>query len=116
MIEIQIRLTEKLNDQQIFELKSFLERQLKENLYDAFIERGTPKEGDMDLGSLLDSIRLVIEAVSKPLTELAKSLGEYVKTYNTELEIETEGVKIKIKTNNIKKVENILLTTLKQKE
>lgn len=79
------------NKQGIVNLKSFIDRAYIEGIDKTEINRSIEPDGQMGAGNILDSVKTIIEAAEKPLTELVKCLLQYVKNYRTEIRIPTKN-------------------------
>ena len=79
------------NKQGIINLKSFIDRAGIEGVESTDIERTIHEDGQMGAGDLLNSVKTIIEAAEKPLTELVKCLLQYVRNYRTEIRIPTKN-------------------------
>jgi hypothetical protein len=79
------------NKQGIVNLKSFIDKADIDGVDSTVIKRAEHLDGQMGAGDILNSIKTIIEAAEKPLTELVQCLLQYVKNYRTEIRIPTKN-------------------------
>ncbi len=96
-MNLEIRLADSESKTALINLKNFIDRASPEGLLETKISRAESKTGEMNAGDLLNSIKVVIEAASKPLVELVKCLQKYVDNFRTEIIIPHKKGNITIK-------------------
>ena len=79
------------NKQGIINLKSFIDNADIEGVDETEISRTQVASGQMGAGDILNSVKMLIEAAEKPLTELVNCLLQFVKNYRTEIRIPTKN-------------------------
>jgi hypothetical protein len=79
------------NKRGIVNLKSFIDKADIEGIDSTEIKRADHADGQMGAGDILNSVKTIIEAAEKPLTELVRCLLQYVKNFRTEIRIPTKN-------------------------
>lgn len=65
-------------------------------------------KGQMGVGEILGSLSVVIKAANEPLTELAKSLRDFVQSFRTNVEIRKGDQVVKISSSHPQKIEELV--------
>jgi hypothetical protein len=96
-MKLIISISEEEELHKIIKLKTFIDAASIEEIENNEINRAPQEPGSLALGEIINSITLIIKAANKPLTELAKSLRDFVATYRTIITLSLpDGREIKI--------------------
>jgi len=85
-MELQITLPENASKESVTHLKHYIDQKSIDSVLTE-LEKASYKSGELGIGMILGSIKLIIDAAQKPLIELVKCLQKYVDTYRTEIKI-----------------------------
>ena len=112
-MELQIRFSEQATQAQLLNLKKEIDKYRIPELEKIDLDRNESEVGGMSgLGNFVGSLVALITAAKNPLTELVKCLQIYTKKYRTELEVIVGDIHVNIKSDNIKKDEDIVKSIL----
>ena len=89
-MELKVLLPADAPMDRIIFLKDYIDKNSIEGIENTEIERLPHGNGQMGAGGIINSIKTLIEAAEKPVTELVKCLLRYVENYRTEITIPTK--------------------------
>lgn len=95
-MQLQLVLPEGTSKEGIIHFKNFLKKEAIDGVEDVEVERTEHGDGQMGAGDILNSVKTLIEAATKPLTELVIALQKYVENYRTVITIATPNGNIEI--------------------